>query len=274
MTKDALLDKAAETFATLESVDADVDMNYDMNISADGMSMDMSMSADMNVVSDKENASHLTGDMEMKMLGQDMDMDIETYTVKEGDEYIAYSKVTGTGVDEGNWTYRKIDDPGTDSSEMSVSQIADAYNQLKDSLSDLTLQSGTVSYNGENCYLISGTIPGEKFAELAKKAGQDMSSEGAENLKLMDLDTEVYFKASDQTPYAMVMDLSKAIENMIKSQAGDQLGSYDISANESKISVVFNELNGSTDIVVPDDVKQSATESEDSIDVQDMLFSL
>ena len=273
VTKDDLLEKAVDTFTKMQSMDADVKMDMAMNMSASGISMDMKNKADMNAVGIKDGATHVTGKMDVSALGQERALEVESYTVKEGTDMVQYSKVAESG-SAGTWTKTttNVGELTDSSSQLSVSQIGEAYAKLKDSLSDLTLQSGTVNYNNTNCYLVSGTVKGEKLAEIAGSSGQTIPEETKKSLEQLNIDTQLYFRADDETPYAIEADMADAIEKMMKAQSSSAMQGMEMTAEEMKMSVVFNSFDKVKDVTVPDDVKQNAVEGADALNVQSLLM--
>ena len=130
-----------------------------------------------------------------------------------------------------------------------------------------------LNYNNVNCYLMDGTIKGDKLAKMMSESGQDVDQASAENLKNMDFDTSIYFRANDETPYAIEIDLGKAIEGVLaaQSQQMQEIQGLDISAEEMKVKVIFNAFNNVKEISVPEDVKKSAIEGDATFDMQDFM---
>lgn len=273
LTKDDLIEKAVETFAKTKSVDADLDADMNMKLSATGLNMEVKYQADFNAVSNDSGESHVKGNMDISGVGLENTIELENYTVKDNNDFLRYTRSNEAGT-EGTWTYSRASDvQDIDiTSEMSISQLADAYGKLKDSLSELKLENGTVSFNNTSCYLVSGTITGDKLADLMSSSGQDIDAEAKESISMIDLDTELYFKASDETPYAVVMDMREAIENIIGAQVGDSTG-MDISVDKMKFEIIFNSFDKTADINVPDNVKNSAVETVDGLDIQNLLIN-
>lgn len=272
LTKDTLLDKALDTFTNMRSMDADISMDMAVKMSASGFSMEMENKMDMNAAGTKDGNSHLTGKSHISALGQEREINMESYTVREGNELTQYSRM-GEGSNEGSWSYVKTTADAVDAadtvSEMSVSQIADMYSKLKDSFSDLTLHEEKVRYNNVECYLMDGTIKGEKLAQTMQSTNQEVTEESLKSMQLMDLGASLYFRADDEAPYAVEIDLGKAIEDMLAAQS-DQMQGMEISAEEMKVGVIFNSFNNVNEIKVPDAVKNSAVESADISDVLDI----
>ncbi len=273
ITKDSLIEKAVDTFAKMESLDADIDMNMDVTMSATGLSISMKNDSEMNVAGITDGTSHVKGKMNLVAMGQDRNVDIESYTVKEGNDLIQYSKASEAGTDSG-WTYTKAGEGFVQSaSELDVSKISEAAEKLGEACSDLKLHDETVNYNNVNCYLMDGTIKGDKLAKMMSESGQDVDQASAENLKNMDFDTSIYFRANDETPYAIEIDLGKAIEGVLaaQSQQMQEIQGLDISAEEMKVKVIFNAFNNVKEISVPEDVKKSAIEGDATFDMQDFM---
>ena len=62
------------------------------------------------------------------------------------------------------------------------------------------------------------------------------------------------------------------IEQMMKAQASSTMQGMEMTAEEMKLSVVFNSFDKVKDVTVPDDVKQNAVEGADALDVQSLLM--
>ena len=273
LTKDTLLEKAVDTFTNMRSMNMDMSMDMAVKMSASGFSMEMKEEMDFNVTSTNDGKSHLTGEAYISALGQEKDINMESYTVREGNDLTQYSRM-GEGSNEGSWYYKKTKadaDEAVDAvSEMSVSQIADMYSKLKDSFSDLTLHEEKVSYNNVECYLMDGTIKGEKLAQTMQSANREIPEESLKSMQMIDMDTSLYFRADDETPYAIEIDLGKAIEDMLAAQY-EQMQGMEISAEEMKVGLIFNSFNSVNEIKVPDSVKNTAVEGVDSLDVQSLM---
>lgn len=272
VTKDSLLEKAADTFASMESVDADLDINMFVKMSSTGFNMEIKNNSEMEIEGCNDGSSHVKGHLNLSAIGQEKDADFEMYTVKEGDELIKYSKTTESG-NEGVWTYTKTGDYtlGT-AEEFDTSRISEAVQKLQNALSELKLHEGTIDYNNVNCYLMDGTISGKKLAQVMGETVTDMDKTTLESYKMLDFDTSLYFRSSDETPYAIVIDMGKAIEKLIASQSDQMQGmNMDISAEDMKISIILNSLNDVKEISVPGEVKNSAIESTEAFNMQDIM---
>ena len=98
------------------------------------------------------------------------DSEVEMYTVKEGNELIQYYMKSQSGQEAGSWMHTKSGDYALGTAEkLDVSEILEACSEMQDMFSDLKLQKDTVDYNNVNCYLMDGTIKGEKLAEFIRE---------------------------------------------------------------------------------------------------------
>ncbi len=268
ITKDSLIQKAADTFASLKSVDADIDMDMDVKISATGFSMEMKNDAQMEAESCNDGSSHIKGHMNMSAIGMEKDADVEMYTVKEGDEFIQYYKITESG-NEDVWTYSKSDNQALASvEELDESKVNEAVQKLNGVFSDMKLHKDTVNFNNVNCYLMEGTVEGEKIAQFMTETVPDIDQTALDSYKMMDFDTSFYFKANDETPYAVVIDMKDAVKNIVAAQLDQTEGlNMDISAEEMKATVIFNSFNNVKEIKVPEEVKKKAVETSEPFDM-------
>lgn len=273
VTKDSLIEKAADVFASSKSVDADLDMDMDVKLSGSGFSMDIKYDAKMDVEVCKDGTSHLNGHVKMSALGMNADSEVEMYTVKEGNELIQYYMKSQSGQEAGSWMHTKSGDYALGTAEkLDVSEILEAFSEMQDMFSDLKLQKDTVDYNNVNCYLMDGTIKGEKLAEFISEYGSDIDQTSIEAYKKMDFKASFYFKAKDETPYAVVVDMKDAIEKIVADELGQTEGvDMDVSAEEMKVSLMFNSFDNVKEIKVPEEVKQKAVETTEPFDITELF---
>ena len=206
--------------------------------------------------------------MNMPAIGMEKDADVEMYTVKEGDEFIQYYKITESG-NEDVWTYSKSDNQALASvEELDESKVNEAVQKLNGVFSDMKLHKDTVNFNNVNCYLMEGTVEGEKIAQFMTETVPDIDQTALDSYKMMDFDTSFYFKANDETPYAVVIDMKDAVKNIVAAQLDQTEGlNMDISAEEMKATVIFNSFNNVKEIKVPEEVKKKAVETSEPFDM-------
>ena len=85
-----LLADMAKSLGNVESAGSSMNVTADMKVGTETVAVDVSM--DMESTLDPE-ISHATGTMDFQMYGLKFNMDLETYSVKEDEEYGVYTKI-------------------------------------------------------------------------------------------------------------------------------------------------------------------------------------
>ena len=280
VTKESLIEKAVRTFTEIRSLDMDLKTEMDLRIGTKGFELELKSESDAGIEDIMNGSSHFEGNIKLSALGLDNTIGFERYQEKEGEGTVDYTKLSVSG-EEGIWI-RSVYDGSTKSvqaaeeaggiKQMSAVQLSDVYSRFKESIADLKLEEGTVSYNGTDCYLVSGNITGDKLAAILQATGQDISVQ-ENDFSVIDMDVRLYFKADDETPYAAELDLEDTIRKIVSSQA-ESLSGMEIWADTVKLTLVFNEYDKLTDIKVPDEVKDNALDGIDSLNVQNLLMGV
>ena len=96
-TSAELLNSASENMAGIGSFTGNMAMELAMTgeiTEGQKGTVTMELDIDMEVTQDPE-AAHINGNIGMSVLGTNMSVDMENYTVAEGDDYVSYTLVNG-----------------------------------------------------------------------------------------------------------------------------------------------------------------------------------
>ena len=125
LTAESILEQVNENMDNIQSVSGNMAMNVDMKISESGLGMNLSMGMDCDLEMTMEpEIVHMAGKLNLSLLGLSMDM--ESYTVTEGDKKTNYTKM--------NNAWEKSEEDAED--EAGVGELFDELS----SASELTLQ--------------------------------------------------------------------------------------------------------------------------------------
>ena len=266
VTVESIAKSASENMKNVKSYALDGGVNMKYGVKAEGQSMDMSVVSKIQGESVLESKnSHITMDMEMKMLGTDYKMTNEAYgLVAEDGKYVTYSKTNNpiTGEEEAKWTKNETE---TAIDFESLNNL-DLFNQIADGKIKAELSNETVQINGRDAYKITGTIPGEVFQEVF--SSMYGSGENAENVSTLDFskasaDAEIYVYKDSLLPAKAYMDAKSYMETILKeSMAGNtSIENIELAIDEFNVETTYDKYNEIDKIEVPADVIKEAEET-------------
>lgn len=218
-------------------------MNMKVDIKAGGevlgTAIDMSINMDMDVQStiDPE-VAYITGDMSMEAFGQSQDVSIESYALKEGEEYVSYVRQKGTE----DWERSKTDQAamaGTD------------WTALKDVYESFELQKDTQKIGDQECYVLTGNLSGDLIKEIAGSAMSSMDSSGlfeGIDWSSAQIPMKLYIDKKTQYPAKMTMDLN----SMIQAAMGTEMEGFTFDTCIMEISEIsYNQIK---EIEIPQEI--------------------
>ena len=259
ITAQSLAKTVAENMDAVKSysLNGETKMNY--SVSASGMDMSVKMDMDMTgeVVVESQQA-HLKADVDMEMLGQNVQVKSEVYAVEEDGKYVVYTKSEGEGVDEG-WTRQE----SVTKLELDKLNNINIYKQIADGKIEAVLSEGE-KMNGKDTYKITTKIPGEIFQEVFTA----MSSDTADEFSGMDFsqvsaDCEIYIYKDTGYPAKTYMDAKEYGEKLFKQAMSQTESMEEISVSVDAFDVAFTMDNYNTidKIEIPASVIKEAAEA-------------
>lgn len=247
----AAAQKAPTVQSLLEEVQANTDKLHSMETFTDatiemsgtaleslGGSLSMGLKMNMETTTDPI-ANHLTGTLSALI----MNTEIENYTIVNDNEIVNYISTAGT------WMKQSL--PYDAEAAESLEASAGDFLKHADSLS---LAEETQVVDGENAYIITGTIKGEDVMELMGAAADIVGSyTGAEQIDLSGLtvDIEYAISADSKMPIYTKMDFG-GMEAMT--------GTDEVKIDHMTMDMTYTGFDTVDSITVPQDVIDSAQE--------------
>lgn len=211
-------------------------------------SMDVTMDADSQVTQDPM-ASYING--KMNLMGMNLDMEI--YTVLEGDELVNYMGMMGS------WMYQRLP-----YDKETINSISANAGELLEHIDSLTLQEETEDIDGKPAYIISGTLQGEEMMELL---GQAQSALGTATGLNELMDEEAVENLSMDFKYAVDQESRLPVYGDFAFNGFENLtGQEEVTISNFTMRTEYTGFDNVEKIEVPQEVKDSAQEiTEDSL---------
>lgn len=211
-------------------------------------SMDVTMDADSQVTQDPM-ASYING--KMNLMGMNLDMEI--YTVLEGDELVNYMGMMGS------WMYQRLP-----YDKETINSISANAGELLQHIDSLTLQEETEDIDGKPAYIISGTLQGEEMMELL---GQAQSALGTATGLNELMDEEAVENLSMDFKYAVDQESRLPVYGDFAFNGFENLtGQEEVTISNFTMRTEYTGFDNVEKIEVPQEVKDSAQEiTEDSL---------
>lgn len=253
-TPERLLGEMAAHMAKMES--CTMNMQMDMNIAAsiEGFDMDMNMGMDMDMEATTEPARvHGSGKLSMDIMGQNMDMDMETYTLQEDGKNLSYVKIYDS------WVKQETED-------MTATMEAYTFKDIQELSQSLELAGETQTENDKECYVLSGNISGDAIKGMLDTVLSNMSSSG------LDMDTDVF--ASTRLDYRLFIDkegkypvkMTMDLKDLMESAMNASQDEVDFTCGGCDFTYSFTGFNTVASIELPDEARDSATDMESFTD--------
>ena len=211
-------------------------------------SMDVTMDADSQVTQDPM-ASYING--KMNLMGMNLDMEI--YTVLEGDELVNYMGMMGS------WMYQRLP-----YDKETINSISANAGELLQHIDSLTLQEETEDIDGKPAYIITGTLQGEEMMELL---GQAQSALGTATGMNELMDEEAVENLSMDFKYAVDQESRLPVyADFVFNGFENLTGQEEVTISNFTMRTEYTGFDNVEKIEVPQEVKDSAQEiSEDSL---------
>ena len=248
------MEAAIKNMESVTNMEAQMIMDMDMNVSANGQEQAIESTTVMDMVCFSDPLK-LKVDMTMDM-GEQGSLNMQVYAEPtEDDTYVVYM------YDGQNWS----------SNETAAAALAeyDARSSMIDYIGDGALykQEGTEQVNGSNAYKYSYTLTEDEMKEqmLSSGALDSISSLGLDVSQvdgmldgLGEVVAYVWIDEASLYPVKYEMDMTEVMDTLMANMLealGDQAEGVSMSVPEMKISMTCSNFNNATDFVVPDEAK-------------------
>lgn len=247
------LEEAVKNMESVTNLEAQMVMDMDMVISAQGQEQSVESSTIMDMVC-------FNDPMKIKI---DMNMDM-------GAQGSANMQIYAEPAEDGSYMIYQFDGQNWSSNAVAESALADydARGSMMDFIGDASVytQEGTEQVDGTDAYKYSYTLTEEELKEqmLASGAldsvsqlGMDINQEGMFD-GLGDVTTYVWIDAESYYPLKYEMDMTTAMDTMMKNMVealGEQAQGMTMSVPQMKVVMTCSNFNSATDFTVPDEAK-------------------
>ena len=249
-TPERLLGEMAAKMAKMESCTMDMDMDMKIAASIEGFDMDMDLGMDIDMEVTTEPARvHGNGKLSMDVMGQNVDMDMEMYSLQEDGKNLSYVKIYDT------WLKQETED-------MTATMEAYTFKDIQELSQSLELADETQTENDKECYVLSGNISGDAIKGMLDTVLSNMSSSG------LDMDTDafadtrldyrLFIDKEDKYPVKMTMDLKDLMESAMNASQNE----VNFTCGGCDFTYVFTGFNTVASIELPDEARESATDME------------
>ena len=152
MSAEDIIAKYTEQNLSVDNCEASMKMNFEMGQEGSEETYKMSVDSDVKVMVSPEYKAYISMKMDMGMLGS---YDVDTYIVKEGDEYCTYMYSSDT------WMKQTIEADSIDEEIKSYSDQVNMDLYIKN-MKNFSL-AGEETVEGKETYKIEGIISGESI---------------------------------------------------------------------------------------------------------------
>ena len=246
VTAQSLLEEIETKSKEMNSMTSHLTMNMTMEgeqMASLGVDkINITMDADNQVTQDPV-ASYING--KMSLMGMNMDMEI--YTVLEGDELVNYMGMMG------NWMYQRLP-----FDKETINNISANAGTLLEHLDSLTLQEETEDIDGKPAYIISGTLQGEEMMELLGQAQSALGTAAGmdqiiEEADVADMSMDFKYAVDQESRLPVYADFVFNGFEALTDQEG-------VTISEFTMRTDYTGFDNVEKIEVPQEVKDSAQE--------------
>lgn len=162
-TTESILADCSANFKDVESVTADIDLDMDVNLKAQGMIMPINANLAMSTMLHGQEIAYVNANIDLSLLGEEMSETLEMFTTKKDNVITVYSYDT----DDDAW-YKEdseLDEEVSLDSYVEFAKSIDVYKYLIENKDKIVLAEELIKYEDSDCYSLTGTINSNKFAE-------------------------------------------------------------------------------------------------------------
>ncbi|WP_461811792.1 DUF6612 family protein [Faecalimonas sp.] len=250
-TPESLLTDMNKKLKDVKSTEAN--MLMDMKLSQKGEKADVKLKMDAETII-KTGESHSEGEISMKVMGQSVSNEVESYVVKEDDDYFNYMN------QEGKWKKTKVDE------DKKTKVSTDLFGEFEKSFEKFKLSENLVKINDKECFELKGEVSSEimKYVlsgDMSKKVDLETYISDDEEVKVP-CTLSIY--KDELLPAKIILDM-KEMFSKTKETSG-------VKIEKLKLEVIYNEFNKVKNIKVPKDVLKETEGFGGGLDFDDDDF--
>ncbi|WP_418463658.1 DUF6612 family protein [Frisingicoccus sp.] len=250
LTAESILEQVNENMDNIQSVSGNMAMNVDMKISESGLGMNLSMGMDCDLEMTMEpEIVHMAGKLNLSLLGLSMDM--ESYTVTEGDKKTNYTKM--------NNAWEKSEEDAED-----VAGVGELFDELS-SASELTLQKETEKIDDKEVYVLTAGVSGESLNSFMGSVESMAEDAGELDLSGVEADVTLRVYKDEMLPAAVSVEISDA--GSVVESDGTKMEIHSLS-----LELNYSEFDTIESIEIPEEALNSEVSLEQKLeDVQEAV---
>ena len=224
------------------------------------MGMDLELSATLDPA-----ATQMKGTLSFSMMGQDMETDVESYTVEEDGERVSYA-------DSGNGWVRTVQKDAEQEDFLNEN----IYDSIAGGQAEAVLEEEEAMVNGQAAYVISSELSGsdledfmsESFSGTDEMMGEDSVDwgEGAAQIK-------IFIYKESRLPARVQVDCRDFGRALMEASVGNTPG-VNIEISAFDMSLFFDEYNSVEAIQVPEEARSGASEENEETDSESIREEL
>lgn len=235
VTAESLMKDMNANMESVKSVSGDLAMELSMGVSAQGIGMDMDVTLGGSFEGTMDpKVFYMDTTMEMSLMGISMDM--EVYTLQEGDTVTTYTGAAG------EWTKSEAQVSAEEQTE-----IQEMY-AMFDNAEDFVLAEKTENYNGKEVYVLTSAVTGESIQELLGQMEMEDLVGSYEGMDFSQLSADVSMKIYKDT----ILPASISVEMTGEGLTSEADGTT-VEISGFNVEVNYNSFDDVEEIVIPEE---------------------
>lgn len=225
LTAEGILEQVNTNMEKVSSVSGDMAMDMDMKISQSGLGMNLTAGLDCTLEMTMEpEVLHMSGKLDISLLG--LSMDIETYSVAEGDKTITYTKANNA------WT--QTEEAAGDSE---IGGMGDLFDSLS-SETGLTLQEGTEKLGDKEVYVLTAETSGSEIDSLMGE--MDSLTEGVGDVDFSAIKANVTLRVykDEMLPASVTVEVPEGVKVSESDGTSLEINSMSIVMNYTEFDMI------------------------------------
>lgn len=247
-TPAGLLQEVSENMASVGSYAAN--MLVEMEVTGEimeGQTSTIGVNVDMDIESTKEpSAVYMGGSVGISMVGVNLSVDIENYTIKENDGYVSY-----TNVNE-QWVKESVESENTGAG-------ITAFKDLAGDEGAFLLSEDKAVVNDQKCYELKGTFDADKLLDILNSAGNAADRVGGMTGEVefgeAKIPVRICVYEKTRLPALMEIDLTKTMQAYIAGVTDEA------SLDDLKLIITYHSFNDVEEIIIPSQAKKAVEET-------------
>lgn len=262
-TPEELLKSASENMAGMQSFTGNMVMELEMTGEiTEGQKGTVSMELDIDMEATKDpEAAHIAGNVGFSMMGTNMSVDMENYTVAKGNDYVSYTLVNGM------WSEKKTEASSTGAD-------ISAFKDLASEADAFEISKEPVKLNEKDCYELKGEFEAQNLLGVLDSAGDAADSiedmMGDVQLGTAKVPVKVCIYEETMMPALLEIDFTKAMQEAIAASGDDK----EVSLDNFRFAISYTSFDDVNEIVVPEEAlkvvagKETTEMSTDAAETQ------